>query len=34
MAGRFLLPEERDDIIAAAVAEAGKYPECFTKNVC
>ncbi len=25
---RFLLPEDRDDIIAAAKAEADKYPEC------
>jgi len=25
---RFLLPEEREDIIAAAEAEADKYPEC------
>lgn len=25
---RFLLPQERDDIIAAAEAEADKYPEC------
>jgi len=28
IAERFLLPEEREEIIAAGEAEADKYPEC------